>query len=289
MNDSTTATLGNAPQALETVQPRTLPRRHELEAFWDLTLTLAIHETKLRYFGSVLGYFWSLLRPLMLFGVLYLAFTKFIRFGGDIENYPLILLLSIVLWSYFSETTGVSVGSLVARENLMRKVSFPRLAIPLSVSLTTLFHFGLNLAVVAAFILLSGVDPRTSWLLAIPLIGLLVLFTIGVSILLSTLYVKARDVGPIWEVMGQILFWGSPVIYGIEYPPDSVRGIIAANPLATILIELRRAVFDPQAPSAADAMGGTIYLLIPATILIGVIATGVLLFTRWAPRLAEEL
>lgn len=287
MSDSTAEAITLKP--LEPVIPRALPRPGELGRFWDLTLTLAIHETKLRYFGSVLGYFWSLLRPLMLFSVLYLAFTQFIRFGSGIEKYPVVLLTSIVLWTYFAETTSVSVFSLVQRESLLRKVNFPRFAIPLSLSLTTLFHFTLNLMVVLGFVLASGVEPRWSWLFAIPLLAALVMFTVAVSLVLATLYVKARDMGPIWEVFSQILFWGSPVIYGIEAAPDSVEKILAANPLAAILIEMRRVVIDPNAPSLGGVMGGTQYVLVPCAIFLVLVAVGLTMFTRMAPKLAEEL
>ena len=101
--------------------------------FLYVTLALTATEFKLRYFGSVLGYLWTLLRPLMLFGVLYVVFTHVVRFGDDVPHYPVVLLAAIVVFNFFSEATSGGLGSLVARENLLRKVSFPRAAVPISV------------------------------------------------------------------------------------------------------------------------------------------------------------
>ena len=131
---------------------------------------LAVTDFKLRFFGSALGYVWTLMRPLLLFGVLYFVFTEVVRLGDDIEHYPVYLLTSIVLFTFFSETTSRGVTSLVERENLLRKVRFPRLVIPLSVALHALFNLGLNLIVVFVFVLASGIEPRVSWLELIPLL-----------------------------------------------------------------------------------------------------------------------
>src|SRR5688572_5389075 len=184
---------------------------HDLRRFVSLTLTLAATDFKLRFFGSVLGYVWTLMRPLLLFGVLYVVFTEIVRFGGDVKHYPVYLLTSIVLFTYFSESTSRGVTSLVERENLLRKMRFPRMVIPLAVALHALFNLGLNLIVVFAFILGSGISPRVEWLGLFPLVVLLVMFSTGVTMLLSALYVRYRDMQPIWDVALQMLFYASPV------------------------------------------------------------------------------
>ena len=127
------------------------PRR-----FWHLTRTLAVTDFKLRFFGSALGYLWQLMRPLLLFGVLYVVFTQVVRIGGDVELYPVALLLGIVLFTFFTEATGGALGSLVDREALIRKVEFPRLAVPLAAVLTALFNVALNLIAVFVFLLAAG-------------------------------------------------------------------------------------------------------------------------------------
>jgi ABC-2 type transport system permease protein len=261
----------------------------DLRRFVGLTVTLAVTDFKLRFFGSALGYVWTLMRPLLLFGVLYVVFTEIVRFGGDVKHYPVYLLMAIVLFTYFSETTSRGVTSLIERENLLRKVRFPRLVIPLSVALHALFNLGLNLIVVLVFVLVSGIEPRVEWLGLVPLIVLLVLFATGVAMLLSALYVRYRDVQPIWEVALQMLFYASPVIYVTSTFPDSVEQEAMTNPLTAIFTEGRYLLIDPSAPSAAAAIGGTARLLIPLFLVVGVLVLGAWVFTREAPRIAEEL
>jgi ABC-2 type transport system permease protein len=261
----------------------------DLRRFWSLTFTLAATDFKLRFFGSALGYLWSLVRPLMLFGVLYVVFTEVIRFGGDVKHYPVYLLGSLVLFSFFSEATSRGVTSLLDRENLLRKIRFPRLVIPLAVSLHALFNLGLNLVVVFVFVFASGIGPRLDWLQLPFLVALLVLFATGVTMLLSALYVRFRDFEPIWEVGLQLFFYGSPVLYVITFVPDSVREVAAMNPIAVVLTQMRHAVLDEDAPSAAAAIGGWELLLVPIAIVAAVFAIGFWVFARETPRIAENL
>jgi ABC-2 type transport system permease protein len=261
----------------------------DLHRFVNLTTTLAISDFKLRFFGSALGYLWTLMRPLMLFGVLYFVFTEVVRFGDGVENYPVYLLAAIVLFTFFGETTTRGVTSLVERENLLRKIRFPRLVIPLAVALHSLFNLGLNLIVVFVFVLASGIEPRVSWLELIPLIALLVVFATGVTMLLSALYVRYRDMQPIWEVVLQILFYASPVIYVTSTLPDSIEREAMANPITAILTQMRHVLIDPDAPTAAEAIGGGVRLLIPLAVVLGAFALGTWVFMREAPRIAENL
>src|SRR5215204_6154997 len=161
------------------------PRR-----FLHLTATLAVTDFKLRFFGSVLGYLWQLMRPLMLFGVLYVVFTQFVRLGTDVKDYPVVLLTSIVLFTFFVEATGGSVTSVLDRENLVRKIEFPRLVIPLTVIVNAYFNLALNFFAVLVFMLASGVEPRLSWVQLPLLIGVLGVFATGIALLLSALYVR---------------------------------------------------------------------------------------------------
>ena len=257
--------------------------------FFQILLALAVTEFKTRYFGSVLGYLWSLMRPLMVFGVLYVVFTHVVRFGGDIEHYPLKLLLAIVLWSFFAEATGQALTSLVQREGLLRKVPFPPAVVPLSVGLTAAFNLGLNLCVVLVFVLVTGIAPQAAWLELIPLVLCLLALTAAVSMLLAVLYVPFRDMAPIWEVITQMLFWGTPIIYVIVTVPESVRELLMMNPLAAIIEQARHAVIDPSAPSAADSIGGAALLLIPFGIVVALLAGSVALYRRAEGTLAERL
>jgi ABC-2 type transport system permease protein len=256
-----------------------------------LSVTLAVMEFKLRFFGSVLGYVWQLIRPLLLFGVLYVVFTEFVRLGAGIRFYPAVLLTGIVLFTFFSDATARSVTAVADRESLVRKVEFPRLVVPLAVLLVAYFNLVLNLIAVLVFVLATGVSPRAEWL-ALPLLLLpLGAFAAGLSMLLSALYVRFRDVQPIWEVALQVLFYGSPILYVLEIlPSESLQHfVIRLNPIATVLVQSRHTLIDQAAPNAWDAAGGVVYLMIPAAIVLGVLALGFWVFNREAPRIAEEL
>jgi ABC-2 type transport system permease protein len=263
------------------------PRR-----FVNLTLMLAVTDWKLRFYGSVLGYLWSLLRPLLLFGMLLFVFSQIVRIGGAVPDYPVVLLVGVVLFSYFSEVTGDSVESVLDREQLVRKVSFPRMVVPLSVTLAGSFSLVLNLAAATVLVLAVGVEPRLSWLLIpIPLVCLVVLAT-GVAMLLSALYVPYRDVRPIWDVVAQGLFYATPIFYPVEFligQSELLTKIVMASPLAVIVVETRRLVLGPESTSAADAVGSYAFLLIPLGILVAIAVTGFVVFNRMAPQAAEQL
>jgi ABC-2 type transport system permease protein len=258
----------------------------------DLAVMLAYTDWKLRFFGSVLGYFWSLLRPLLLFGVLYLVFSQVVKVGGDVQDYPVQLLIGVIVFSFWGEVTSGSVTSVVDREALVRKIAFPRAVIPLSVALGAAFNLFLNLLVLGAFLAIAGVEPQWTWLLVpFPLL-FLVLFAVGVSLMLSSLYVSFRDVQPVWDVILQALFYATPVIYPIETLADkseSLSHVALMNPVATVIQEVRHLVLGDETPSAADAMGDAALLLVPLFIVVGVAIAGYVVFDKLAPRVAERL
>jgi ABC-2 type transport system permease protein len=262
----------------------------DLRRFADLTWMLATTEFKLRYFGSVLGYAWQLLRPLMLFGVLYAIFTQVVKFGAaDIEHYPVYLLMALVVFLGFSEATSTSVRAVVEREALVRKVQFPRMVIPLSIVLTSVFNLCLNFVVVFVFALIAGVEVRLTWLLAPLLLVPLVVLATGVSMLLSALFVRFRDVGPVWEVLLQVGFYATPIFYAYEVIPENVRELPYFSPIAAIIEQLRHWVIDPDAATAAEAIGGGWLLLVPIGSVAGLFLLGLWVFDRMAPHVAEEL
>jgi ABC-2 type transport system permease protein len=257
--------------------------------FWNLTWTLAATDFKLRFYGSALGYVWTLARPFAFFGVLYVVFTQIVDLGDDIRNYGVCILFSMVLFQFFAEATGGSVTCLVDRENLLRKMRFPHLVIPLSVVVTAMLNLGMTLIAVTIFAVGSGVYPSWGWLELPLLIAILAILATGTGMLLSALYVRYRDIRPIWEVASQMLFYASPVLYVATLVPDSFRHWYLTNPLAGVLTEVRHAVVDPLAPSAAAAIGGAERLLIPLAIVGAIFALGFWVFSREAPRIAENL
>ena len=261
----------------------------DLRRFVTLIRSLAVMEFKVRFFGSALGYLWQLFRPLLLFGVLFVVFTEFVKINAGVDFFPAMLLSGIVVYTFFSDATSSAVTSVVDRENLVRKIEFPRLVVPLAVVLTAAFNFALNMLAVLVFMFATGVTPRLSWLLVPLCLAALLVLTVGVAMLLSALYPRFRDLRPIWEVLTQVLFYGSPILYAIEVIPANLREIVMLNPLAAIIQQTRHWLIDPGAPTASQAAGGWELLLVPATIVVGIFVLGVWVFGREAPRIAEEL
>jgi ABC-2 type transport system permease protein len=259
--------------------------------FFDLLWLISVTEFKRVYFGTVLGYLWSLMRPLMLFGVLLFVFTHVFKIGSkEAEFYPVLLLLGIVVYTFFQEATSNSVTAVVSQEDIVRKTQFPRLVIPLASVLTGLFNLGANLVVVVVFILAFGVDPTWTWLLFPVAVLALLVFTIAVSMALSILYVRFRDVAIIWIVGVQVLFYFTPILYPIEALHNSTyEHLLMINPLAAIFEQIRVWVLEPTAPTAAEAAGGWLHLLPAVAIYLAICVFGVWVFNREAPTVAEDL
>jgi ABC-2 type transport system permease protein len=266
--------------------------------FWHLAYNIARSEFKLKFFGSALGYVWQVMRPLLLFGVLYVFFTKVsnpnVVQKGD-RYYGAQLLGSVVLFSFFAEATQGAVRSVVERENLVRKIQFPRLVIPVSVVLLALFNLGLNLIVVLVFALASGVRPMLSWLELPLIVAMLCALSFGVAMLLSALFVRFRDLQPIWDVVSQILFYASPVIISIETVREKLlhhqflMHLYTLNPLVAVFQQFRHAMIFHGTLSAGQAMGGWLNLLEPLGLVLFILVGGFWVFNREAPHIAEDL
>jgi ABC-2 type transport system permease protein len=261
----------------------------ELARIASLTWTLGVTDWKLRFYGSALGYLWSLVRPFAFFGVVYLVFTEIAKVGDNVKNYGPYVLFGMVLFQFFGEITGACLSSLTARENLLRKMRFPRIVIPLAAGLTALLNLGMTLVAVFIFTIVSGVSPRWSWLELLPIVVLLAALGLGIGMLLSVLYIRFRDIAPIWEVVTQILFYASPVLYVATMVPAAWQRPYLANPIAALLTEMRHAIVDPASPPVWDAIGGPVRLLIPAALIMLAVALGSWAFAREAPRIAERL
>jgi ABC-2 type transport system permease protein len=257
---------------------------------WDLLYLIAATEFKRTYFGTLLGYLWSVGRPLLLFGVLLAVFTEAFHFSAGIAHYPVLLLLNIVLFGFFQEGTTTALPSIVSNVGIVRKTQFPRLVIPIAAVLTALFNVGLNLIVTFVFILAFGIAPMWTWLLLVVVLAMLLVLTIAVSMILSSLFPRFRDLGIIWSVVSTALFYGTPVLYTLDRIHSSVaRDIISANPLTPILELARKWIIDPNAPDPSYYVGGHAKLIIPIAIYVGICAIAVLVFRREAPRIAEAL
>ena len=267
----------------------TATRGEELRRIANLTWTLAITDWRLRFYGSMLGVLWTLIRPFAFFGVIYVVFTQIVGLDENVKNYGVYILFAIVLFQFFAEVTTASVQALVFRENLLRKMYFEPIVIPLSVALTGLLNLGTTLAAVLIFAFANGIYPDVSWLQLPLIIAIIAAFATGMGMLLSTLYVRYRDIHPIWEVVTQILFYASSTLYVATIVPEEWRSEFLYNPLSACFAQIRHAVIDPTAPTAATIMGGPEMLLIPGGIVVLAFVAGAVVFRRASPRIAENL
>lgn len=287
LSDHRPVTPPQIPQLREVSGPSALGggRRRALELLYLMAST----EFKRTYFGTALGYVWTIARPLLVFGVLYLVFTKGLRLGAAVAHYPQLLLLNLILFGLFQEGVGTAVPSIVVAESIVRKTQFPRLVIPIASVLTALFNFGLNLVAAFVFILAAGIDPRWTWLLLPVLVAVTLVLTVAVAMILSSLFPRFRDVGIIWTVLSTALFYATPVIWVLDRFSHTGRVILAANPMTIVLVSARKWIIDPHAPGPAAVLGGHVYLALPAAVYVLTCMLAVWIFHREAPRIAEEL
>lgn len=255
---------------------------------YNLLRELVITEFKLRYQGSALGYLWSLAKPLMLFGVLYVVFTQFLPFGKSVPYYPVYLLLGIVLWTYFVEATTGGLGSIVGRGDLLRKISFPKYIIVLSTSASAFVNLLLNLVVVAIFMAFMRV-PLTPQILLLPLL-LIELFIIATSFafLLSAMFVRFRDISYIWEVVLQIMFYATPIIYPLTIVPHRYAQILSLNPLAQIIQDARYITVTHVTLRPADLLP-PVALAVVTVITVLFVALSALYFRKHSKNFAEDI
>jgi ABC-2 type transport system permease protein len=253
----------------------------------------AAAEYKLKYAGSVLGYAWSILKPLALFSMLYAVFGHIFDLGDISRYYPVSLLMGIVLFTLFSDATGLGMWSLVSRESLLRKLSFPRAVIPTAATMTAGITFCVNSLVVVGFIVWNGIVPQLDWLLILPLLLELYLFIVGIALILSTLYVRLRDIGQVWELALQLMFYASPIIYPITFLPPYLTKLVLVNPFSQVLQDIRAIVLYPDLANnkitVANAFGTSAARLLPIGIALGVFALGLWWFRREEPWLAERV
>lgn len=255
----------------------------------SLIRELVISEFKLRYQNSVLGYLWSLLRPLLMFGVLYVVFTHVIRIGTDVPYYPTYLLLGLVIWTFFIEATTNGMHAITGRSDLVRKVSIPKYTIILSTTISAFVNFSLNMVVVLVFMAINKVPLTFSIIVLIPIIVQLFMFCLGLAFLLSAAFVKYRDISHIWEVLLQVLFYATPIIYAFTIVPIKLAKIVSLSPLTQIIQDSRAALITRETLTVAEVYGTGLARLAPLTISLLVFVFGALYFRRNSHKFAEEL
>lgn len=244
---------------------------------------------KLRYQNSVLGYMWSLLRPLALFAILYVIFARFLKVGETIPHYPVYLLLGIVLWNFFAEVTTSSVGAIVSKGELMRKINFPRYVIVLAGSFSALINLLLNLLVVAGFMVINGIHIGASAFFAPLLIGELFVFALAVAFFLSAAFVRFRDISYIWEVLIQGAFYATPILYPLSLIPASAAKILMLNPVAQIIQDSRQVLITTDTTTLAEIYGNRWVRIIPIGITLALVAVAAVYFRSRSRYFAEDV
>ncbi len=254
---------------------------------------LVITEFKLRYQGSVLGYLWSLMRPLFLFLILYIVFVFFLRIGDDIPHWSVQLLLGIVMWNFFAEVTNTGVASIVERGDVIRKINFPKYVIVLSSTISATINLLINLMVIAVFMVVDGVELRAEMLLTPIYILELFIFALGLAFLLSALFVKIRDINYIWEIIMQGLFYASVVIYPITMVIErggAFAQTLLLNPIAQTIQGARNSLISSDAQTLWDLSGNSLLITsIPVLIVILTSFIGMWYFRTRSRYFAEEV
>jgi ABC-2 type transport system permease protein len=245
-------------------------------------------EFKLKYADSALGYVWSVVKPLSLFTILWIVFGRFFKLNA-FEHYPLFLLIGIVLYTFFVDAIGTSIPSVVVNGSVIRRLSFPRLVLPMSTTLTAAITFGINLTVVVIFIALSSVTPKPSWLLIPLLLAELYVFILGLAFLLSAAFVKYRDVSQVWELAAQLMFYASPVMYPVGFLPPWFQPIAFLNPFVQVMQDVRALIVGSTQPhgTIAAVYGTPLARALPVAVALLVFMAGLAYFRRRTSRFAE--
>lgn len=248
---------------------------------------------KLRYQGSVMGHLWSILKPLLLFGIMYVVFVRFLKFDDGTPHNSVGLLLGMTTWNFFSEATSMGMNSIVSRGDLIRKLNFPKYIIVVSAVMGAAINYAINLIVVVLFGLLNGVSFQMSVLMIVPLLVELVILAMGIAFILSSLYVKFRDIAPIWEVILQGGLYATPIIYSITFvvqnASQSVAQLIMFNPMAQIIQDLRHFIIHPSNMTVWQVNENNLLAIIPYVIPIIIFVIGYTLFNKNAKKFAEIL
>lgn len=244
---------------------------------------------KLRYQGSVLGYLWSLLRPLALFVILYIVFARFLKIGGTIPHFPIYLLLGIVLWNYFAEVTSGSVGAIVGRSDLIRKINFPKYVIVLAGSFSALINLFLNLIIVAVFMVIAGVDLRAVAITFPIFIAELFIFSLAMAFFLSAVFVRFRDINYIWEVFMQAAFYATPILYPLSLIPDKAAKLLMLNPIAQIIQDSRYVLVTDKTQTISGIYNTHLIRAVPVGIALFFVIIAAVYFRKRSRYFAEDV
>lgn len=235
---------------------------------------------KLKYYGSILGLFWSFLKPFMMLGILYVVFFHFLKIG--IENYPAYLLLGIILWNFFADTTKDSTQSITSKAHILQKINLSPMVVVISTITHSLWTFVINLGIFIVFFLVLGLDFSWSMSLLPLLLLMFVILVAGTSFLISPLYMRFKDFGHIWDIFLQMLFWASPIVYQYTFVPDIYLKWYLLNPIARIMVDAQNIVLYGFFPEPKQ-------LIITAVIVIFIFVLGVFTFKKYSRSFIEQI
>lgn len=253
---------------------------------------LVITDFKLRYQGSMLGYLWALLRPLFLFAILYVFFVEVLHIGKEIEHWGVALLLGIVLWNFFSEVVKQGLKSVTSSGGIIRKINFPKYIVVVSTSLSAIINLLINLVVVGIFAVIDQVQPTWTMLLLPLFIIEIYVFALGLAFLLGTINVKFRDIGYIWEVVSQALFYGSAIMFPLNRVVDvshTIAQFLIMNPLSQAIQDARYYTITHDVDTIHTLTSNPLIIMVPYIIAIVILVLGALYFRRRSPYFAEEV
>lgn len=250
---------------------------------------------KLRYQGSYLGVLWSVLQPLMLFAVMYVVFVKFLKFTDGTPTFPISLLCGTCLWQFFTESTSMGMRSIVDRGDLLRKIHFPNYIIVAATTMGSMISLAINLGVVILFGFFAHAHYTWRVITVIPSILQLYAISLGVALLLGSLYVYFRDIGHIWDVILQALFYATPIIYPMSMVQKNPEFSWAADfmmlmPTTQTIMDIRHNLLSPEyVPTIWTVVDNKILCLIPYVLSVLVLWLGVHVFRKYSAKFAEVL
>jgi ABC-2 type transport system permease protein len=267
--------------------------RRGLGYYLRVLRVIGVIEFKTKYAGALLGYVWSLAKPLAYFGVLWLVFAHLLRTANSTRQFTVFLLLGVLLYSFFVDVVSYILPSIVERGSLLRRMAFPPILIPLSVSVSVCITFCVNMLAIVVFIALGKISPSPEWLLVIPLLLELYVLALGLGLLFATLFVRFRDIGQVWEIGSQVLFFASAIMYPVGILPPWAQKVCFLNPFVQVLQDMRHVIlggskgpYDTTAGAVFAHAGGR---LLPIVVALAVFGAGLILFRRDGRHFAERI
>jgi len=254
--------------------------REEMWKFRGILFNFAITDLKIRYKNSVLGILWSVVEPLLMLGVLFFVFSTMFKF--DIENFPIYLLSGIITYNFFKNGTSIALASLSNRSSLITQIYFPRSIPAISSCLTASIMLIVELAILGIFMIILQFTPPLTIIYLIPIYLLAFVFVLGISLGLSVLNVKFKDIEFIWGIILHAGFFLTPIFYQFDFLPENIQNILQLSPMVQIVTMVHHVALYGTLPSLNS-------LLYASFSIFSILGIGYLIFRKYQTRIVEEL